>query len=330
MSSNHEIANINLVYVAISTSLAYDIIFSFVDEVKYIWNGMRWSIPKVLYIITRYYSFIYLLIETILPIYFSPGMRYASLAMYSQFLKYRFVTLTVSILNRCRATVVFHLCGGLIIIGTALDLIFMFRVSALYGNSKKIVLFLAFWFSIQFLGTLAVTLFNSISESEYAIPFKGICMESDSASTSLYNILPSVCFAVSLALHTTLFLLTIVKAGVGFIRDHGGIWKVLQNGRSTFNPLLYSLISDGTLYFCIVFVSTVVMNLGAVDPKLNACFIYFSPFYIAILSCSGSRLILQLRRVSNFTESGSSPTFSQSIFFAREANLSLRFESDNE
>ncbi|KAF8986692.1 hypothetical protein BDQ17DRAFT_1375934 [Cyathus striatus] len=52
---------ISAVFVAAITSLVYDIIYNFTEEERYIWSGMKWSLPKLLYIIARYSGLLYLL-----------------------------------------------------------------------------------------------------------------------------------------------------------------------------------------------------------------------------------------------------------------------------
>ncbi|KAF8997000.1 hypothetical protein BDQ17DRAFT_1363780 [Cyathus striatus] len=111
-----------MIYAAVVTSLMYDITYSFPDEDKYTWNGMKWSIPKFLYIISRYYCAIYLLVETILPLT-STTVVHISLAV-------------------CKATMLIYSSAGQLIITTSVDFIFMLRVNALYGNNRRAVFFL--------------------------------------------------------------------------------------------------------------------------------------------------------------------------------------------
>ncbi|KAF8986686.1 hypothetical protein BDQ17DRAFT_635946 [Cyathus striatus] len=37
---------ISAVFVAAITALVYDIMYNFTEEVKYIWSGMKWSLPN--------------------------------------------------------------------------------------------------------------------------------------------------------------------------------------------------------------------------------------------------------------------------------------------
>ncbi|KAF8987498.1 hypothetical protein BDQ17DRAFT_1435602 [Cyathus striatus] len=249
---------LNYVSAVAATSMAYDIAISIFDEVKYVWWGMRWSLPKILYIFARYYCPLYILAETILPINIAKG------------------PVTLAKLKRIASCAVwFHGCAGLVIISSTIDLIFIFRVSAIYGNSKKAVLFIA-----QFATACTVTLIVTISESQNQVVVPGFGCATSTASPP---VLQTAAFII-------LFILTIIRARIWSVsKELGGIINVLSNRRNEF-PLLTSVLRDGTLYFFLLFVSTIPATLGAVDPpidlKLDFQAIYLRGSIIYILLCS--------------------------------------------
>ncbi|KAF9000870.1 hypothetical protein BDQ17DRAFT_1359132, partial [Cyathus striatus] len=91
---------------------------------------MKWSIPKVLYIISRYYCPFYLLSETCHPHHILCNVTSQRLC---DSIDYYFLTYYYS----CSIAIWFHGFGGLIICSTITDLIVMIRVCACYGNDKK-------------------------------------------------------------------------------------------------------------------------------------------------------------------------------------------------
>ncbi|KAF9552736.1 hypothetical protein CPC08DRAFT_260553 [Agrocybe pediades] len=52
----------NCSLIASTTVLAYDIFSTFPEEVQFIWKA-KWSFPKILYILARYYGLFYLSVQ---------------------------------------------------------------------------------------------------------------------------------------------------------------------------------------------------------------------------------------------------------------------------
>ncbi|KAF8995751.1 hypothetical protein BDQ17DRAFT_1365260 [Cyathus striatus] len=294
----------NMVYAAALTTMIYEIGYTLTEEVEYIWWGVGWSFPKFLYIIIRYYVPTYLLVESVLPFNMAAGHLST---------------------NICKATIWFHGFGGLVIINTCVDFIFVLRVSALYGNSLRIVLFLAFALLADFTATFLVTLFISISDAQHviAVPIAG-CRVGLSTTEDFLDIFQSIALGTSLTVDTILFLLTVGKPGMNFIHDNGGLRNVFMHKTKIKNvsPLLSTIVLDGTLYFFVLFVSTVTVTMASVVPQLVAvdAIEFVSPFYLTVLSSLGSRLILKLRKMSSpdNTNERDLLTVSQPIVFAQD------------
>ncbi|KAF8980423.1 hypothetical protein BDQ17DRAFT_1380715 [Cyathus striatus] len=250
---------------------------------------MKWSPAKFLYIIVRYFCPLFILTEIILPT----------------------AKVTVSV---CRAAYWFH-SWGMIVLRTSVDLVFMLRVSALYGNSKKIVVPLSMGIVAQFVVAAVASLFFAAVESENIIitPTVACLLDPKEWYLALISMLQTASLCFSLTFHTMLFLLTTIRVGMDSIRDHGGLRNLWIIEIPT---VVVLIIRDGTLYFGIIFVFT-VLETAAVASKCvdHICGGIFTGSYIVALSYSGSHLILRLKRMSDAAEATS--IISTSIFFNR-------------
>ncbi|KAF8997001.1 hypothetical protein BDQ17DRAFT_1429357 [Cyathus striatus] len=111
---------------------------------------------------------------------------------------------------------------------------------------------------------------------------------------------------------------------MNIIRDRRGIRKAFRNPSreiESAKPLHSIMIRDGTLYFFLIFVFALAETVASLDAKLEPYLplpeLIF-PYYVAILSFSGSRLILDLKRMADLNlNGGHSAELSRSIFFAQ-------------
>ncbi|KAF8996998.1 hypothetical protein BDQ17DRAFT_895210 [Cyathus striatus] len=87
-------------------------------------------------------------------------------------------------------------------------------------------------------------------------------------------------------------------------------------------PILMLIVRDGTLYFCIVFVATIILVFVSWhDVSQGSSLSFFigsviRTIYLAVLSFTGSHLIIELKKLSNVNVNDESAE-TQSIFFAR-------------
>ncbi|KAF8991425.1 hypothetical protein BDQ17DRAFT_1413706 [Cyathus striatus] len=173
--------------------------------------------------------------------------------------------------------------AGLIVISASVDLILVLRVYALYENSKR--------------AQLAALLFHELltatteSNSAYLDPQFGCGF----TTSSIYVKLQNIYLGLLLAFH-----------------ENGGLRNYFQNEFESFRPLLITIMRD---------VSTIVLVLGGVQELVDPTAILGSavaPYYFAILSFTGPKLILKLRKMSDLRGENSDPaTTYHSIFFAR-------------
>ncbi|KAF8175389.1 hypothetical protein BJ912DRAFT_36111 [Pholiota molesta] len=162
-------------------ALAYDILLYSVDEIKYIWSA--WSIPKLLYLSSRYYPIIYL--SVLLSVKSRANLPQNVYAKYS---------------------------GGITAF-PLVNIILSLRVSALYGNTRKIIAFLSFLFAVEFIGELITTAYLTIPDAAHAISLSGPPYGCDTTvSTNILLVrLDNLAWSVTLFGSFSLFALTVLK-----------------------------------------------------------------------------------------------------------------------
>ncbi|KAF8988947.1 hypothetical protein BDQ17DRAFT_1373715, partial [Cyathus striatus] len=207
---------------------------------------MKWSFPKLLYIIARYSGLFYL----------------QSVSFFRSPIQNRYAT------------------GSQVPTGSV-DLIFILRVCALYGNSKRSTRSFSGYYLSNVSLTFSALVSIAFSKSAVAIPSIG-------QQTTAY------CF--TLALQTTLFLLTFFRVGRDFIRDSGGLKNAIMGNKAGVG-------------------STLIFSVGSAL-QLNTFLNFITPCYIAITSMMGSRLILKLRQMYDTEINECTPAVFRSIFFA--------------
>ncbi|KAF8986684.1 hypothetical protein BDQ17DRAFT_1375909 [Cyathus striatus] len=225
----------------------------------------------------------------------------------------------------------FHTYGSYVPVGSA-DLIFILRVGALYGNSKRSMHSLSGYYlpniSTHVSLTFSALVSIAYSKSAVAIPSIGCVGFVPHFLTKQQTTF----YVVTLALHTTLFLLTFFRVGRDFIRDSGGLRNVIMGNKSGVGkeaPLTTLILHDGTLYFFILFGSTLIASVASAL-QLNGFLNFITPCYIAITSMMGSRLILKLRQTYDTQINGCTPAVSLSIFFAEPSGISSSLEDSRE
>ncbi|KAF8982193.1 hypothetical protein BDQ17DRAFT_1549271, partial [Cyathus striatus] len=177
----------------------------------------------------------------------------------------------------------FHTYGAHVPPGSV-DLIFILRVCALYGNSKRIIFCPAILFTAQITVSLTFSALVSIdySKSAVAIPSIGCVGFIPHFLTKQQT----TSYVVILALHTTLLLLTFFRVGRDFIKDRGGLRNAIIGNTAAVSkeaPLTTLILHDGTLYFFILFGSTFIASVASAL-KLNGFLNFITPCYIAITS----------------------------------------------
>ncbi|KAF9528593.1 hypothetical protein CPB83DRAFT_853911 [Crepidotus variabilis] len=280
---------------AAASLIAYDIGYTFFDEVDFIWRG-QFSIPKVLYLLSRYYGLLYLI--TILAVETNTKLK-------PEF---------------CRNWFYFYALGGNIFFTTIVNMVFIIRIYALYQKSRKILILFISLCSMEFVFEFAASYFSakhaadSLMVAPLGIPWPG-CL-----SIPLPQTLTLLAWIPALILMLIFFAFTIIK--------FQGAFRELAMAKSqhqrTFSPMMVVFIRDGSLYFGLIFaillVNTILVVHGNAGLGLSAV-----PWQIAVYSLAGSHLILDLWKAGqrglheNSTQVASD--FPGSIFFAQRSGL---------
>ncbi|KAJ7623056.1 hypothetical protein DFH06DRAFT_1305356 [Mycena polygramma] len=219
LSQTHQI---NCVLVSAVTFLAFDICITFDQEVKYIWQE-RWSLPKVLYLFCRYYGLLDLMFVVLVATHEGPSVE------------------------SCHVYYGIYDIGPLLLI-TALNILFILRIHALYNRSLKMLACLAVLFLLEFVAGLVLTVvvtsdtIRNASEAPKGVHWPG-CVTTVSSFSELVAWIPAI-FVSSM-----FFILTMIKFVVVFRTGHSE-WslKKLREYKS-YSPILAAFVRDGTVFF---------------------------------------------------------------------------------
>ncbi|KAF8982190.1 hypothetical protein BDQ17DRAFT_1379014, partial [Cyathus striatus] len=193
---------------------------------------------------------------------------------------------------------------------SSVDLIFILRVCALYGNSKRSMHSSQHSVAVPSIGCVGFTSVPHFLTKQHTTAY---------ASHLLFKV-------------STLFLLTFFRVGMDSIRDSGGLRNAIMGNKAGVGkdaPLTTLVLHDGTLYFFILFGSTLIFSVGSAL-QLNTFLNFITPCYIAITSMMGSRLILKLRQTYDAQINECAPAVSRSIFFAEPSGTDSSLEDSRE
>ncbi|CAE6495867.1 unnamed protein product [Rhizoctonia solani] len=165
------------------------------------------------------------------------------------------------------------------------NLLLLLRVHALYGRSRKVLVFLVVLYILTYISILAtatLALLHMIPQLTYS-PLAGICSVSEKPVT-----LQAV-WAAPLGFEILIFAMTLHKC-----LEHAKTQQLQV-------PLLRTLYRDGFLYFLVIVVMRILnLALWIVAP---VSLIYLGLYFIwALITLLISRLLLNLRDVSTHTQ----------------------------
>ncbi|KJA24043.1 hypothetical protein HYPSUDRAFT_86311 [Hypholoma sublateritium FD-334 SS-4] len=260
---------LNYVLSSTITLMVYDWILSFSDEIKYIWAA-AWSLPKVLYIVSRYYPVVYITVQCYV----------------------HNSTLTTS--KRCSDYTWYHGFGGVICILPPVSAIFTLRVCALYRNTWKVMVFVWFLWIAETVGELVTTIRVTIGEHKGIITYGPGCLRISVGDPMLF-LSELVAWTPALFGSLSLFILTLHRLRYLFPKYIFN-FKANNPGVGENNRVLVSFVTDGTIYFFLVFVATLLSMASDLSSILVFFNEWWNPWFILIYSLSGSRLVLNLRR----------------------------------
>ncbi|KAI0785100.1 hypothetical protein C8Q75DRAFT_807956 [Abortiporus biennis] len=167
----------------------------------------------------------------------------------------------------------------------AVELIFVVRIYAFYERSRFISIFIVFLFLAEIIATITTIIVSSPKE-KFNVEIGCVVVYAPPS----FNVV----WIVSLIIQTILFLLTLVKY---FQSVKGSL------GRHT---LLYVFIRDGTWAFADIFV-ILLMNLVFFEVRAKQAPLFYK-YLLSIMSCTGSHVLVNLRRLAAGNQGSSSET----------------------
>jgi len=267
---------ISYVDVACLALLTYDTLLNVNMEYRYIWKS-KWSFIKCLYLWSRYATFL----DTTVAVLSRLDMNIDS--------------------SSCNIFSKFNTIFAGFGIGIT-EIILMTRTYALYGRSKKLlVFFMILWLSVGGVCTWAVI---SLTSSNPAPSAFISCVLETSSSVLLVSNVGLVCYISLLAGETVIVLLTIWKGVRTFY---------LAGTASRSSHLIVSFYLDGIMFYLmmlLIFIVVVVLQ-NVAPPMLRS--IGVTPLRVmhSILSC---HLVIHVRVVASENEVTTMSTKSPLVF----------------
>ncbi|CEL53936.1 hypothetical protein RSOLAG1IB_06718 [Rhizoctonia solani AG-1 IB] len=252
--------------------LLYDHLLTLQDEVKLIWPG-PWSLVKILFLINRYSVPLVLTINSWEMSGFT-GPNSTTVSTHHMFL----------IVVYCRRWVPIEGYIEITSLGVS-NFLLLLRVHALYGRSRRVLVFLVILYGLTYISilvTATLALVHMIPRLSYSA-LAGICSVSEKPVT-----LQAV-WAAPLGFEIIIFVMTLHKC-----LEHAKTQQLQA-------PILRTLYRDGFLYFLVIVVMRILnLALWIVAP---VSLIYLGLYFIwALITLLISRLLLNLRNVSNHTQ----------------------------
>jgi len=276
MSSLEEFVNVLTINHGTTYSLAsvltlctYDMLLSLGKEVTYIWPS-RWSAPKILYIIVRYYGFIILISITWGNSFSNPSLDF------------------------CRKYFLWTIAGGIPVFVGALDFILFLRIYALYNGNKLVTGPVFLLVIADIIGVTWGSTVAGIRTGERVVtnpaPWRGCA--TDASKKMLAKIV--ITFTLNQMLSLLFLLLSLWKMFKDYEDQSGRLtWRRISDVK-TLSPLLFAFVRDGSLYFALTSVAEFLLILATlvVQGPVRKAMI---PWVLFLLSHSGAHLILDLR-----------------------------------
>ncbi|KZT35839.1 hypothetical protein SISSUDRAFT_1050769 [Sistotremastrum suecicum HHB10207 ss-3] len=258
------------------TWLAYDVLLTFSEEYKYIWRRSWSFLPKALYIFARYYGIFQL----------------------SFLLQVSTSTTTTPKVNFCHFWFWFYDISGFSVFSLIVNIIFVMRLHALFNRNSKLLIALVGLVLLPLAGELYSITNNTIGDQVIPRPipnFPGCIPTNRATKRTLIAWIPNMLIGLTFFLLTSyrIFLMLQEQLPQGNLRS----WNKRQM-RPLLGPMLTQFMQDGALYFAIIFLTTLTCTIMTMIQKSEALTTVAYPWLTAVYSFAGSRLIINLRRVS--------------------------------
>jgi hypothetical protein len=258
--------------VASSAVVVYDWVLTFGQEVEQVWKR-RWSLMTVLYICVRYIGVICCVTAMLWYLDFMP-------------------------ISNAGCTIIwFVLVWTNIVVNAMLGVIMMTRIHAMYGRSKKMLIFLIVVLLASMIGSGVMTLVADIGVSGEEGVFSG-AYQCAIVFVDIYDVrLHDAAWIPTIVWELLAFCLAawiVVKHWCG-LRQHGSTGSTIRDSFTV-------LIKSHMLYF-VAFAAVACLYLGPLSPELSSSSVG-SGIYFGILNFTqpvqmfvlGPRLVLSIRQ----------------------------------
>ncbi|KAF5324258.1 hypothetical protein D9619_011237 [Psilocybe cf. subviscida] len=263
----------NYSLVAATTVLAYDILSTFPDEVQHIWKA-KWSLPKGLYILARYYGLVYLSVKI------SINLRY---------------NVPLHVLGYYWFWILF----GDILFVTFVNMLFSLRMYALYGKNKRVLAFFIILCVAEYGTEFYISFLTAQGAARTAflpppgVPLPG-CLETPPPLRSTL-----IAWIPNLIVNSVFFFASLPKL-VNWSDDRDVLMKSNTNHGQT---LLTVCLRDGTLFYLLEIgavrtMSSVIVNMATSLTRGGQWNPLTYPWLITAYSFSGTHIIMNLRKAA--------------------------------
>ncbi|KAL5479030.1 hypothetical protein ACEPAI_2318 [Sanghuangporus weigelae] len=291
----HELTTFKSILVACTTFHFYYTALHLHEEVEYIWSN-KWTFGKAMYLLSRYLGAFFLICSVI-------GVHsYA----WNDPVNLRSYPVVNNVVETCLNGNLFSGVGPMIIL--VAEMILMMRVYALYGRSKKLLVFFAVLTTILFTFDMMQFFYSFFTIEENDCDASGGCIESPFVKVrdelACMKSLPMAAFgwAITSFVELLLCLLVVFKAG-----NWERIRCMMHKSNSQPSPtrdVTTAMARDSVAYFAIIFTVCSVGTVIAftVQFRINdiTSFIYhelnaYETIVITLVTILAPNLILNLR-----------------------------------
>ncbi|KAI0364508.1 hypothetical protein BV20DRAFT_1125562 [Pilatotrama ljubarskyi] len=267
----HDTYVANLCTAAAATWLSYDILLTFSQEVELIWRA-KWSFPKLLFFLVRYYTLVSLLL---------------TLAVNTN----HELSFTV-----CQGWRWYNGFNGTLLSAVVGEAIFLMRLYASYNRTKTILVTIVCLFLTEFVtgittASLVVSSF-SVTPRPADFPLPG-CLFTPPKHVNLSTMV----WAVAMSVTCVYFLLILYKFARNVsLRNVSGssstvpIWDLPR-----ISPLVFSFLRDSAFYFFLVFLGNLLNLVFTIVFSGRALIPMGTIWLMVIYAISASRLCLNTR-----------------------------------
>ncbi|KAL7284556.1 hypothetical protein ACG7TL_001848 [Trametes sanguinea] len=261
----------NLCTAAAASWLSYDIVLTFSQEVELIWRA-RWSLPKLLFFLVRYYTLVSLLLT--LAVNTSRGVS----------------------VEFCERWLWYNGFNGTLLSAVVGEAIFLLRLYASYNRTKTILFTIIFLFLSEFVTgiTTASLVVSSLSvmprPANYPLPG---CLFTPPKHINLSKMV----WAVAMSVTCVYFLLILYKfaRNVSLRKNSGvpGTVPIWELGRVS--PLVFAFLRDSAFYFFLVFLGNLLNLVFEIIFAGRALIPMGTIWLMVIYALSACRLCLNTR-----------------------------------